>query len=274
MGNVQNEDLAATFDHDGVVCVRDLISPKWVDRLRDALEIALAHTKEGSDRAAASGKSGSFVAESALWQRYPVLRDFAFESPLAEIAGAILRSDTVRFFNDSIFVKEPGTDVPSPWHQDLPYLRISGAQTCSAWVALDDVTTDTGAVQYVAGSHKWNQLFVPIEFGTEVERGHRSDDGFEPMPDIDGDPDRYPLISFDLKPGDAVFHNLRTVHGAGGNSSSTRRRRAFSVRMCGDDVVGFDRLVGASRADATLVHGEPLNDTDFPVLWRQVAAPV
>jgi ectoine hydroxylase-related dioxygenase (phytanoyl-CoA dioxygenase family) len=157
--------------------------------------------------------------------------------------------------------------VRSPWHQDVPYLRIDGMQTCSAWIALDEVTVDSGAVQFVAGSHKWDQLFIPVEFGSEAERDVHDTDGMTRIPDIDANRDQYRIVSFDLQPGDATFHNLRIVHGAGGNASADRRRRAFSVRMCGDDVRGYDRKVGKSRADTTITPGEPLNDAGFPVLW-------
>jgi len=265
------ENLADVFDRDGVVCVRQLVDRSWVGRLRDQVERALENARAGSDRAARANKGGRFVAESSLWLRYPVFREFAFESALSRVAAEILRTSEVRLFNDSMFVKEPGTDVRSPWHQDMPYLRITGMQTCSAWVALDDVTLDTGAVQYIAGSHKWNKLFAPVEFGTEEERPHHAEDGMVPMPDIDAERDRYRIVSFDLQPGDVAIHNLLTVHGASGNSSPTQRRRAFAVRMCGDDVVGCDRLLANSRADVTIIPGKPLGD-GFPLLWPKVMA--
>ena len=33
-----------------------------------------------------------------------------------------------------------------------------------------------------------------------------------------------------------TVHHARTLHGAGGNATATRRRRAISVRYAGDDV--------------------------------------
>ena len=108
------EDLAEVFARDGVVCVRQLIDRTWVERLRDQVEKALENAREGSDRAARANKAGRFVAEASLWLRYPVFREFAFESPLGRVAAEILRTSEVRLFNDSMFVKEPGTDVRSP----------------------------------------------------------------------------------------------------------------------------------------------------------------
>ena len=42
------------------------------------------------------------------------------------------------------------------------------------------------------------------------------------------------MLTFTTGPGDVVVHHARTLHAAGGNRSTTRRR-AISVRYCGDD---------------------------------------
>ena len=34
-----------TFERDGVVCIRDLIAPEWIDALRIAFEDVMAHPK-------------------------------------------------------------------------------------------------------------------------------------------------------------------------------------------------------------------------------------
>jgi ectoine hydroxylase-related dioxygenase (phytanoyl-CoA dioxygenase family) len=44
----------------------------------------------------------------------------------------------------------------------------------------------------------------------------------------------------DLKLGDAVLFNFKTVHGSTGNQSS-QSRRAFSMRFIGDDVTFVKR---------------------------------
>ena len=43
-----------------------------------------------------------------------------------------------------------------------------------------------------------------------------------------------------MEPGDAVAFNYRTLHGARGNTTA-QRRRAFSLRLVGDDAVYVDR---------------------------------
>ena len=38
--------------------------------------------------------------------------------------------------------KEPGTQRATPWHQDLPYYCVDGAQTVSLYVSLDEVPAE------------------------------------------------------------------------------------------------------------------------------------
>jgi ectoine hydroxylase-related dioxygenase (phytanoyl-CoA dioxygenase family) len=263
-------DVVDAYDRDGVICFRQLVPMDWVGRLREAVEMALQDESfAGSDKAAKAGKGGRFVGQGALFKRFPSVRAFTVQSSLAEVAARITRSRQVRIFDDGLFVKEPNTNVRTPWHQDIPYEQIDGMQTASAWVALDHVSAENGAVLYIAGSHKWGKLFIPVEFGTEIERPHRRSDAMTPAPDIDAEPDRYRIVSFDLQPGDVTFHNLKTVHGAGGNNSPDRRRRAYTLRMCGDDVVGSERPVNG-RPEAIVRDGESLNDRDFPILWPRL----
>ena len=60
------------------------------------------------------------------------------------------------------------------------------------------------------------------------------------LPDIDGRPRRLPHPRVGAEPGDAVFFHMLTLHSAGGVAAD-RRRRAFSVRFLGDDIVHAPR---------------------------------
>ena len=94
------------------------------------------------------------------------------------------------------------------------------------------------------------------------------DEGFEPMPDIDSEIDRYELLSWDLAPGDCIAFNFLTVHGAPGNISKVSRRRAFAARFTGDDA-RFVRRSGEMSPpfpDVPLKPGDKLDCKTFPVL--------
>jgi len=101
------------------------------------------------------------------------------------------------------------------------------------WTPLDEVTVETGAVVYLRGSHLTGDVYRPNYFVTaEPLAGTEG----RPVPDLRPDDDDPDLVRFDTRPGDVVVHHAGTLHGAGANLSSTTRRRAVSVRYCGDGV--------------------------------------
>ena len=74
-------------------------------------------------------------------------------------------------------------------------------------------------------------------------------------------------MSWDLEPGDIYLFHAMTVHGAGGNTLSNRRRRGYTVRYIGDDVV-YDVRPGLSQPLVydKLVPGQPMDSDRYPVL--------
>ena len=200
------------------------------------------------------------------WNRFPEYRQFVFDSPAGQIAARLMQSGCARFFHEHVLVKEPGTAIPTPWHQDQPYYCVDGQQSVSLWIALDPVARDT-AVEYIRGSHRWGQDFSPTRFdGSKLY----SQDNFAKLPDINAERDRYSIVGWDMQPGDAVAFSFRTVHGAPGNRSMTERRRAFSARWVGDDAVFVERTGRTSPPfpGLQLKHGMPLDGAEFPQVYR------
>jgi ectoine hydroxylase-related dioxygenase (phytanoyl-CoA dioxygenase family) len=74
---------------------------------------------------------------------------------------------------------------------------------------------------------------VPRRFIDQSPYG-AADDRFELLPDTDELLDGQRLIGWDVGPGDVLAFHYRTLHGAPGNTSTTRRR-AVSLRWLGDD---------------------------------------
>jgi hypothetical protein len=72
---------------------------------------------------------------------------------------------------------------------------------------------------------------------------------------------------WEMAPGDAVAFNMLTLHGAAG---SPTRRRAFSLRLTGDDVRWAPRPHRTSPPfeDVDLPAGSSLEHERFRVLWR------
>ena len=51
------------------------------------------------------------------------------------------------------FNKPPGTEHPTPPHQDNYYFCLRPCNVLTMWLALDDVDAENGCLRYVRGSH-------------------------------------------------------------------------------------------------------------------------
>jgi len=257
-----SDQLVDDYQRDGVALIRGVFRD-WVERLAEGIEFNMTNPSADVRIYKNDDGSGLFFGDYCNWDRIPAYRDFVYDSPAAAVAAKLTGSREVRFFHEHVLVKEPGTNVPTPWHQDQPYYCVDGIQTCSLWMPLDHVS-ESVCPQFVAGSHRWQRFFAPERFDrSPLNEG----DGLEAMPNIDGDRASYDIRSWPLEPGDAIAFNFMTVHGAPSNSSSIRRR-GFSNRWVGDDC-RFARRSGVTSPpfrDITLAHGATLDAPEFPVV--------
>jgi ectoine hydroxylase-related dioxygenase (phytanoyl-CoA dioxygenase family) len=274
-----------SFWRDGVVCLRRIIPPDLLEDMVGPVEEALMGTATadlsgmgdaleagaGAERAVdaavtASGiPRGHFKAGTDHWLEQPEFLNFATRSPLPEIVARLLDSRNVYLYEDSVLVKEPGTQEKTAFHQDLAYFHLDGDRICTTWVPLDSVSAETGAVKFVAGSHRDRTTYRPNLFVTTMSMPGTEG---EVVPDFDVVKGEARIISFDTEPGDITVHHARTIHGAGGNASSDRRRRAISVRYAGDGTV-YRIVPGFPTKDrhAGMSDGDTLDIDRFPLAW-------
>lgn len=270
--SVITEETVDRFERDGVVCLRGAFPEDCLDRLEDAIDAVMADpsplSREYVDAEARAAGAGRFFTDHHMSRRNAAFRAFMTDSPASEIAAALLRSDKLNLVDEHLLVKEPGTDVPTYWHHDLPYFDISWQDFASFWIPLDRVTKETGAMKFAKGSHGWGKLFKPVLIGSGVSaEGAEEFDG--PAPDIDADPARYNVEMFEMERGDALFFHAATLHAAEPNRSPDVRRRALSLRYGGSRATWEPRAYVPSRPKrADLVPGGPLDCDDYPVVWR------
>jgi len=264
-GSVDWDAARRSYEVDGVVCLRGLFDESWLELLRAGTEQALAAPGPHADDQIKPGQPGRNFGDLDLWQRLEPFRRFVFESPAARIAAELMGATRVNFFYDQLLVKEPGTRERTPWHQDQPYWAISGWQVCSIWLPLDPVARDT-CVEYVAGSHRWGRAFNPKHF---ADGSPYQDTGFEELPDIEAERGRYRILTWDLSPGDCLVFQAMIVHGAPGNASASRRRRALATRWAGDDARYAPRAgeTAIPTSDPGLMSGARLDSPSFPLIW-------
>ena len=266
-------DVGAALQRDGAAVARGVVPHDWIERMRPAIDAEMAGS---SPTAAEYGReAGRFYGDFFLWLRNPNFRAFAFDSPLAALAAQVMGSKTVNLLYDQLFVKEPGSIERTPWHQDLPYWPVTGDQIVSIWVPFDAAGPDNGVVTYVKGSHLWGKTYRPQAFDAR-NAGAFAASPYDPMPAVEADPGRFEFLSWNVEPGDVLIHKGLTVHGAAGNLTSDRRRRALALRYTGDDVrystrPGTFMEMASVRANVPapdLAEGAAMGGPLFPRVWQ------
>jgi ectoine hydroxylase-related dioxygenase (phytanoyl-CoA dioxygenase family) len=261
------KDEIEAYQNDGIVCLRGFFDDSWVARMREAANWSMESPSEMAiEMAESRHKEGRFFFDTFVWRNNPICHNFVFNSPAAELAGEVMAVDKINVFFDQWLIKEPGTDVPTPWHHDLPYWPVDGDHLATIWLALDPVDLASGAVEYIKGFHRWGQRYYPDSFGGTVE----FDEDLPKVPDIDAERDRHDIVHFDLEPGDCTLHHGLLVHAAPGNRRTYRRRRAYVTRWAGSDAV-FDPRDGIRHMPELpdIAPGGPLDSDLWPVVWRR-----
>lgn len=261
-----DDALVAQFQRDGAVCIRQLLTADELALLRDGIEANLAAPSPRAKVASRPDDPGRFFEDFCNWQDIDAFRSFIFEAPLAQLAQRLMGSQTVRLYHDHLLVKEPGTRQRTPWHQDQPYYNIEGEQNVSMWIPVDPVSR-AATLEFVAGSHKGPWL-MPRTFMDNHAKWF-PEGSLQDLPDIEGARERFPIVGWNIEPGDFVCFHMLTLHAAAG-VEGPNRRRVFSVRFMGDDIRHAPRSWKTSPdfpglAD-TLPAGVPMDDARFPLL--------
>ncbi len=264
-GNLLNQDQIDAFQRDGVVLVRGVFKD-WVDVLSAGIERNMNEPGPYAAENLKAGESGRFFDDYCNWTRIPEFERVIRESRAAEVAARLMKSRSVQVFHDHVLVKEPGTSKPTPWHQDSPYYFVEGEQTVSFWSPMDPVRE--ASLRCVAGSHKWPKPVLPTRWLSE-ENFYPDADAYMPVPDPDAEPEKFRVMEWPMEPGDAVAFSYRTLHGARGNNAATRRR-AFSLRLLGDDARYVTRPGRTSPPfpGHGMTDGQKLREDWFPTVSR------
>ena len=264
-GRILTDDQIADFHRDGVVVVRNLFSTEDVATIERGIERNLATPSDRFKVASKSDDPGRFVEDFCNWQRIAEYEDIMTNSRAAD-AAADLMGSSVGFYHDHMLGKVPGTALETHWHQDQPYYNVDGFNNCSLWAPVDPVKAES-TLEFIAGSHKWGWL-MPRTF-MDNEAKWFPEGSLTEMPAIESDRENFDIRSWSLNPGDGVFFHMLTLHHSYG-VPGTQRRRAFSLRFLGDDMVHAPRTWITSPQfddlEREIPVGAPMDHPLFPML--------
>ena len=222
-------EVVRDYRRDGVVCVRNVLDPDEVATARRGIETVLAEPGPLAQVASGADDPGRFFEDFCRWQQVPEIERLARHSQVPAIAAELLGGGAVRLFHDHVLVKEGGTNQRTPWHQDQPYYNVDG-RGVSAWIPVDEVP-EAGCLELVVGTHLGPWL-LPRTFLSGEAKWFPAGSLAE-LPDIEAARGDHDIRRFELAPGDAIFFDFLTVHGAPGFPFAGRRR-VLSLRYLSD----------------------------------------
>ncbi len=278
---VVSDDEIAAFARDGVVMLPQMFEPQWIDLLRTGLD---AHRAKPTPRARIwdrDAEGRTMFWDSMAWHDVPAYQEFVFNSRAAAIAGQLMQSQRVHFYFDAVFVRSPGSQFQTPWHQDEPYWSVSGHDTCTVWMPLVPVKA-ANALAFVPGSHRGEAVLNQPDFGVlnpdekpDIDRSDFSAVAETDIPDISADPEAFGVVSWDMQPGDCVVFNSRILHGGSGRLAPNDDLRVFTSKWLGDDVriafrdIGMDPDFSDVMRQHGLAHGDRPGTSLLPQVWEQ-----
>ena len=256
------------FRTHGVVCVRNVLDADEVEAARGAIELVMASPGPLAQVASTADDPGRFFEDFCRWGDVGEIERLARTSAAPEIVGRLMDTDEVRFFHDHVLVKEGMTRQRTPWHQDQPYYTVDG-RGVSVWIPVDHIP-ERGCLEVVAGTHRGPWL-MPRTFLSGEARWFPEGSLLE-LPDIESDRDSFDIRRFEMEPGDGLFFDFLSVHGAPGFPFEGRRR-VLSLRYLSDQARHAPRRWRTSPPfeglDGQLAEGSAMDHPLFPVVWSR-----
>lgn len=250
-----SDEQVAFYRENGYVRCDSVLTSDEVEAMRAALERAMDARRSFARDLAGGDGAEKILQMLNLWEHDDVFRAYSTSPRIAGIAQQLTGSSSIHLFHDQALVKKPGPSAASPWHQDQPYWPSKESGMLSCWMALDDVTIDRGAMQFVPGSHTWGE-FDPISFGGDGPA----------LKDLVSDEQReqWNAVPVELKAGDCTWHHGLTFHYTRPNTTN-HVRRAVVIIFIPDGIhyAAEEKMEHPLSPTITSAKGELLRGTKF-----------
>jgi ectoine hydroxylase-related dioxygenase (phytanoyl-CoA dioxygenase family) len=205
-------DAAEHLNVEGFIKLRDVFSPETLRHYGDEItRLTIAQATQLPPLAERNAYDKAFLQVMNLWETSAVVREFVLGRRLGRIAAELLRVDGVRLYHDQSLYKEPGGGI-TPAHADQYYWPLGSDRVATAWVPLQAVPRQKGALAFYVRSQSQEfgrYLGITEESEREITK-HMEERGFE----LHEEP-------YDL--GEVSFHLGWTFHRAGINASAEPR---------------------------------------------------
>ena len=173
----------------------------------------------------------SLILFPALANEY--LNSIRTDKRMVELAREFI-GDNIRQINNQIYFREAGDEDQFAWHQDVMFREshIFSNDVVDDYfqtiIAVDDITEENGAIEFIEGSHKTMRIDPPKNL-RKFERG-----------DLNG-------TKYTAKKGDVLIWSVMIVHGSETNNSNSSRMTYMN---------GFCRTKAAKSYPHYMINGQ------------------
>ena len=275
MNKILAPNEIAQFKTDGAVFLKGKFDKKWIEKLKEGIKKGknnpspryVNHTKNKS--------LPGYHEDFWTWNLHDEFKDFVFNSPTPKIAAELLEAKRINLVMDNWFFREAGCKSSAPFHHDISYFDFEGSM-CVLWIPLEDVKKEDG-IAWVKGSHLWNKLFLRTRFNdghyVDGEAGIVNGKKYELTPNILENKHDYEFLQWDLKVGDCIYFDMRTLHGGLNSVTPKKDVHRYTLRMAKEDSKiiyrgDWAREERAIMEDNGYKNGDDLSGKMFPTLFK------
>ncbi|MDA0361048.1 MAG: phytanoyl-CoA dioxygenase family protein [Proteobacteria bacterium] len=241
-----NTDELEHYENNGYLFPNFKLSDDLVVRLQSGIESAI--TRLGHQFKPEDIPNPHFLDFSSEGVNNPFL-EVASNPDILDMVEQVIGPNIILWIS-RVFCKPSLTGREVPWHQDGEYWPVRPLETCTVWIALDEVTTENGCMRFIAGSHKAG-LYK-----------HHMSDRKDLVLNLELDKDQFDetnAVNVELHPGAISMHHVKLIHGSHANRSP-KRRAALVMRY----------MPGSSHYDRSIVNHDrfksPFNLTEQPLM--------
>ncbi len=236
--------LRARFAADGYLYLKRLLDPNKVNAFRGWVFENLSSSSlllPGSDPVAGYGNLNThdkLVADRRLMSivRSAHYENFCSQPDLTGFMDTFIGGISYLHKRKLIRFTMPDTDVATPAHYDLVYLRGGTSNIVTAWIPIGDISMAEGGLVYLKGSHAVGAQ-MEKEFGAKSSHlnpeerinaynSHMTEGGWvsKNLPEMAEKFDTQWLAA-DYEAGDVVLHSPFMIHASTNNMSPSGRIR-------------------------------------------------
>ena len=220
MKKTELDKLRKNYNENGWVLHKKIFTKKEINDINNKIDIFLKKNYQKY-----SGKTINFAGKNKKSRNikninsFHQLSDSAYirkkskDKKIRTITRYLLNSKE-KFMASELFAKPAQKGLPSPIHQDNFYWCVKGGNALTVWIALDDVSSVNGGIQYYNKSQK---LGVVKHEPSYAKGSSQKVSNLKKY-------NNFKKVCPKLRAGDALFHHSEIMHGSSSNYSGKRRR--------------------------------------------------